>query len=447
MASTRPRQRLEAEPMATTDAAFLVLEEAGLPMHVAGLAILDSAQRAQGLIRLEELRDRVHERLPLLPQLRRRPLMPPLSLERPQWAVDPQVNLDHHLSLHRLAHRASHRHLLTLAAHLHAQPLPRSRPLWEMALIDDLPGGQQALLVKLHHALGDGMAAVETVATLFDEPPAQTDAGRANRPRVRPAFGREADQGLSRVVATAAGIARYLARGPLVPPGPFNGRVGPRRALATADLPLDLIEQARRGLGGTVDDVALAAVALGLDRYLRRAGAQVAGRRLRVMLPVAIPGLRNGPANRVGAIFVDLALGRSPVGCLRQVQEEKAAGRRWHEAPALATALASTELLATPLTAPLTRALARLPFAHLIVSDVPGLLERPLLLGAPLAGAYPLLPLAPSLGLSIGMLTLGRRMGLGVVTDPRLVPGGGTLARDIVAGLSQLAAAGRRRGG
>jgi diacylglycerol O-acyltransferase len=442
-----PRRGPAVEPMAVTDAVFLFLEETGLPMHVAGLAILDPTQRAQGPIRLEELRDRVRERLPLLPHLWRWPLMPPLGLGRLGWTVDPQIDLDRHLSFHRLAGRASGRHLLTLAAHLHAQALPRSRPLWEMALIDDLPGGRQALLAKLHHALGDGMTAVETVATLFDDPPSPTDVTRAGRLRVRPAFGRESDQGLGRFAATAAGVARYLARGPLVPPGPFNGQVGLRRGLAIADLPLDLIERTRQRLGGTVDDVALAAVVLGLDRYLRRTGVRVTRRQLRVMLPVAIPGPRDGPANRVSAIFIDLTLGRPPVESLRQVQEAKAAGRRWHEAPALATALAGTELLATPIVAALARRLAQLPFAHLIVSDVPGLSELPRLLGASLVGAYPLLPLAPRLGLSIGMLTFGGSMGLGVVVDPKLVPHSGMLVREIVTGLSRLAAASHRGDG
>ncbi|HZV49288.1 MAG TPA: wax ester/triacylglycerol synthase domain-containing protein [Candidatus Dormibacteraeota bacterium] len=442
MIATGLGRMLGAEPMAAADATFLFLEAPGLPMHVAGLAILDPARGARGPIRPEELRERVRERLPLLPSLRRRPLAIPFDLGRPLWLADPEFDLDRHLSFHRLPPRAGHRHLLALAARLHAQPLPRRRPLWEMTLIDGLPGGRQALLTRLHHALADGIAGVETVATIFDGPPVTPNADRTSTPRARPAFGRETDPGPA--PATAAGIVRHLARGPLVPPGPFNGRVGPRRAFATADLPMDLIEQVRGTLGGTIDDVALAAVMLGLDRHLRRAGAEVAGRRLRVMLPVAIPGLHDGSANRVSAIFVDLRLGRPPAECLDQVRKAKAAGRRWHEATALATALAGVEFLAAPVQATLARALARLPFAHLIVSDVPGLPEPPRLLGAPLIGAYPLLPLAPCLGLSLGMLTVGRTMGLGVVADPDLVPRAATLARDVVVGLVRLAAAGRR---
>ncbi|HZU18600.1 MAG TPA: wax ester/triacylglycerol synthase family O-acyltransferase [Candidatus Dormibacteraeota bacterium] len=434
---------LGAEPMAAADAAFLFLEGPALPMHVAGLAILDPARRAGGPIRPEELRERVRDRLPLLPRLRQRPLRLPFDLGRPLWVADPAFDLDRHLGFYRLPPRAGWRRLLELTARLHARPLPRRRPLWEMTLVDGLPEGRQALLVRLHHALADGIAGVETVAAIFDDSPATPEAQRSDRPRPRFASGREAGRGPD-PAAVAAGIARRLAHGPLVPPGPFNGRVGPRRAFATADLSLDLIEQTRRDLGGTIDDVALAAVMLGLGRRLRRTGDEAAGRRLRVMLPVAVPARGHNAANRVSAVFVDLRPGEAPLECLRQVQEAKAAARRWHEAPALAVALAGGELLPAPAEAALVRALARLPFAHLIVSDVPGLPEPPRLLGAPLVGAYPLLPLPPSLGLSIGMLTVGRTMGLGVTTDPGLVPGGQALARDVATGLAELAAVGRR---
>jgi diacylglycerol O-acyltransferase / wax synthase len=245
----------------------------------------------------------------------------------------------------------------------------------------------------------------------------------------------------------AVGAGRCLAGGPIATPSPFNGAVGPRRALAVADLSLRDARRIEQQLGGSVDDVVMAAVALGLGRYLRRAGIATEGRRLRAMVPVAMPRPNRDLGTHATAMFLDLPVGAAPVACLHDVVAVKALRRTWHEPLGMHVALEATGSAPPALAAPVTRVLSALPWANVILSDVPPHEEPMTLLGAPLLVSYPLMPLPAAVGLAIAVLTFGDAMGLGVTTDPDLVPGGGDLAADIGAGFASLLDAARAAAG
>lgn len=434
------------ERLGALDASFIQVERQGLPMHVAGLMFLDSASRSRGPIQPAELRRRLRQRLPDLPRLRTRLAEAPLGLGRPAWVPDDHFDLDRHVERFVLAPGGGWRDLLRLAGELHGRLLPRDRPLWRVALIDGLPQGQQALMTTTHHAATDGIAGVEVAHAIFDHPSSQP-AGPAARPNGL--FGAAGNAGgPARVLQAAMGAARYLAGGPVAVPGPFNGPVGPRRALATADLRLEDAVGIKEQLGGTVDDVLLASVALALGRHLQQAGVRTEGLRLRAMVPVSMRAGGNGLGNRVTATFLDLPVDLPPVRCLHHVAAAKALGRTWHEPLGLHVALEAAGLAPPLLAAPVIWMLCSLPFANLIVSDIPGPEEPLSLLGARLTAAYPLMPLAASVGLSIGVLRIGRAMGVGIMTDPDLVPGGEQLAQEVGEAFAELQGAarhGRRR--
>ena len=425
--------------LGTLDAAFVLVEREGMPMHVGGLAVLDSAARPGGPIRPAELRRRLRSRVRELPLLTAR-LVPPLGIGRAAWTPDASFDVRRHIEQWTLAPGSGWPELLQLAGDLHARLLPRDRPLWRMTLIDGLPGGRQALVTTTHHAITDGVAGVEVTQAVFDRPahlapsPAATDGffGAAGR-----------TGGLTRALQAAAGAARYVAGGPVVAPGPFNGAVGPRRVLATADLRLADAVTIKRRLGGTVDDVMLAAVALALGAHLHRLGLPVDGRRLRTVVPVSTLAGGGGLGNHVTATFLDLPVGLPPVRCLHEIAAAKSLHRTWHEPHGIRALLDTSGMAPQAVVSPLTQLLCALPFAHLIVSDVPGPAEPMSLLGAPMVAAYPLMPLTPSVGLSIAVVTIGGAMGVGVTTDPDLVAGGRDLARDIEAAFGALLDAAR----
>ncbi|HEY7201713.1 MAG TPA: wax ester/triacylglycerol synthase domain-containing protein [Candidatus Dormibacteraeota bacterium] len=420
---------MDAEHLGVLERAFVAVERPGLPMHVGGLAVLDPAGRAGEPIRPAELRRRLRAMLRDLPRLRARLDRTPLDLTGPAWIPDAAFDVTRHVECWTLPPGSGRRELLRLAGELHARPLPRDRPLWRMALIDGLAGGRQALLTTTHHAITDGIAGVELTRAVFDRPRRSPDRAAAPAGNF---FGSGAGRSLStRLLQAAAGAARYLAGGPVAVPGPFNGPVGPRRALATADLRLADAIAIKRQLGGSVDDVVLASVALALGAHLRRAGWETEGLRLRTMVPVAIPAARTGLGNHVTATFLDLPVDEPAVPCLHRIAADKAMHRAWHEPLGIRAALDAAGLAPPALAMPLSWLLSSLPAANLIVSDVPGPAEPMCLLGARMVGAYPLMPLTASIGLSIAVVTIAGVMGVGITTDPDLVPGGDELAHEI----------------
>lgn len=417
------------EQLGVLDRGFVAVERPGLPMHVGGLAVLDPASRAGGPIRPAELRRRLRARLGDLPRLRDRLDRAPLDLTGPVWVPDARFDVARHVECWTLPPGGGRLELLQLAGELHARALPRDRPLWRVALIDGLAGGRQALLTTTHHAITDGIAGVEVARAIFDRPPRSPAGAAAANGHF---FGTGAGRSVStRALQAVAGAARYLAGGPVAVPGPFNGPVGPRRALATADLGLADAVTIKRRLGGSVDDVVLASIALALGAHLGRTGRDTEGLRLRALVPVAIPAGGGSLGNHVTATFLDLPLDQPPVRCLHRIAADKAMHRAWHEPLGIRAALDVAGLAPAALSMPLTTLLSSLPVANLIVSDVPGPPEPMSLLGARMVAAYPLMPLSASIGLSIAVVTIGGAMGVGVTTDPDLVPGGDELAREI----------------
>lgn len=428
------------EQLEVMDGAFVLVEREGLPMHVGGLAVLDAAARPGGPIRPAELRRRLSSRLRDLPLLRARLDTAPFGLRRPAWVPDVAFDVRRHVEQWTLAPGAGWAELLALAADMHGRLLPRDRPLWRVALIDGLPGGRQAMLTTTHHAITDGIAGVELTRAIFDHP---AHTAPARPPNGNGFFGSGGGAGgLTRALQATAGAARYLAGGPVAVAGPFNGVVGPRRALATADLRLRDAVAIKRRLGGSVDDVVLAAIALALGTHLRKRGLAT-HRPLRAMVPVSTLAGAGGMGNHVTATFLDLPVDLPPLRCLHAIAAAKALHRTWHEPLGLQAALEVGGRVPLVLASPVTQLLSALPFANLIVSDVPGPPEPMTLLGAPMVGAYPLMPLTASVGLSIAVVTIGGAMGVGITTDPDLVADGDELARDVEAGFRALEDAAR----
>src|SRR5215470_6078755 len=295
---------MATERLGTLDSSFVSLEREGLPMHVAGLAVLNPAARARGPITPAELRRRLRLSMRSLPRLRARLQETPLGLARPSWVSDEHFDVARHLESWTLEPGSGWPELLQLAGELHSRLLPRDRPLWRAALINGLPEGRQALLTITHHAATDGLAGVEVSQAIFDRPRRRPAPASALPPRGFFGAGSATD-GLTHALQAAVGVARYLAGGPIALPGPFNGVVGPKRALATGDLRLDEARTIKQRLGGSVDDVVLTAVALALRQRLERRGLPTEGVRLRAMVPVSTRGRAAGLGNHLTATFID----------------------------------------------------------------------------------------------------------------------------------------------
>ncbi len=394
-------------------------------MHVAGLVMVEPGEP----VTMKELRQMLAARLRRLPRFRQRVLFSPLGLVRAEWSPPGRVDLDAHLFHHTLRRPGRPSQLYALCAHIHETVLSRDRPLWEVHLIDGLLGGGQALVIKTHHSITDGIAGVEVAEALFDP------ADPTRRPGPPPT--RFADSPAPTPLAalqSMLGVAFTAAGGPFVPPGPFNGPLSAHRAFAATTLSMDAVRRAKRRLGGSVDDIVLAIVAAGLRRYLHEVGYQDVPRSLRAMLPVSTrPSSTRGKlGNHVTSIFVDLPLHTDDLSELvHAIATSKSLLRSVHAAAGMSLLIEAAGILPNRLHEAVVRAAAALPYGNLVLSDIPGPDEPLALLGRTLGVTYPMMPLAPGIGLSVAAVSLGGMMGVGITADPELMPNPARLARAI----------------
>jgi len=322
------------------DASFLYLETPSVHQHVGGLAILDPSTRPDGALRIENVVEVIGSRLHLAPRFRQKVLFPPLASGRPVWVDDADFDINFHMRRAALPAPGGRRELIDYVQRVVSRPLDRTKPLWETYLIEGMEGGMSALLTKVHHAMVDGLSAIDLATAVFDfsqipqildvqpwtpEPePSREDLRRDAlleqlRTPVRSAADRAQRvlQAPSRViqqaVTTVQGVTDVLGKG-IAPPSPFNRRVGPNRRFAMMEAPVSSFKEVKRALGGTVNDVVLTVVAGALHRLMRYRKEPTRGRTLRAMVPVSVRSVdeKDALGNRVSSWLVDLPVG--PMG-------------------------------------------------------------------------------------------------------------------------------------
>lgn len=406
------------------EASFLELEHPGIPMNVSGIMVLEGGEP----VTLEQLHGLLASRIRRLPKFRVRVAA---DLTHRVWMPEPRTDLASHLFRHVLHAPASIDRLFDVCAQVHAAPLSREGPLWEIHLVDGLAGRRQAVLVKTHHAIGDGLAGVEVGDVLLD--PVQ--GGKRTHSASPTRYGTATSRTLSTLRALL-GLAFTAAGGPIAIPGPFNGPVGGRRAFAGRVLSMPTIRRIKTELGVSVDDVLVAAVATGLRRYLLDVRYPGVPHALRAMIPVSTRARSRSVTmgNHVTAIFIDLPLDSDDLEKVaRRVSAEKAVLRVMHAADGATMLVEAAGLLPPPVHGFVLGLAARLPFANLVLSDIPGARDPRRLLGRDVVACYPMMPLTPAIGLSVAAISMSDVMAVGVTVDPDLVPEPRRIADSIAA--------------
>ncbi len=215
MANQGHRDRLSA-----VDASFLHQEKQASHMHVGALAIFEGPPPAR-----EDFAAHIESRLGLVPRYRQKLAFPRFEMGRPFWVDDPSFNLDYHVRHTALPKPCSDDQLRQIAGRIFSQRLDRSKPLWEVWLIQGLEQGRFALISKTHHALVDGVAGVDLATVLFDlgPVPTQVEPGELWSPHPEPSDAELVAEGIKGLVRTPR-FARRPRRRSAPEPGPLAGR-------------------------------------------------------------------------------------------------------------------------------------------------------------------------------------------------------------------------------
>ena len=448
------------------DAAFLAMETSSVFGHVGSVCVIDPSTAPEDFT-LERLTRLIERRLHLIPPFRRRLVEVPLGLDQPYWIEDPDFDVEYHVRELGLAAPGDDRQLADQAARLHARPLDRRRPLWELYLIHGLEGGRKAIYTKVHHAAIDGVSGNDILGAVLDQTPegrTEQDAPDWSCDKQPSSVGM-----LARSVVSLAGhplrAARLsydlvksmpgLATGPALrlpfvdslfrrdssdlilgptglraPGTPFNKSVSPHRRWAFVSLPFADVKAVKNAHGCTVNDVVMALSSGALRHWLLDHDALpdaplVAG----VPVSVRSESQQGQGGNRVSSMLAPIPTNLAdPVERLQACHQSMRAAKEQHGALP-ADMLADVAQFAMPaLAGQAARLAARLrlvervnPF-NLIISNVPGPNVSLFYAGARLLSYYPLSAIADGQGLNITVMSYGGQLHFGVIADRDLVP-------------------------
>ena len=438
------------------DEALLRLEGPDAPMHVGWTLLMEGEPPS-----FEQLTHRVADRLELLPRLRRRVMTSPLH--HPLWVDDPGFDLRYHVARLEIPRPGGSRELRGLVGAVLSEPLDPERPLWRLYLLEGLRGGGFAMVAKAHHALVDGLAAVQLARLLvIDEAARRPRTAGYYVPAGEPALAERllaaaVDYGrLGRSVATAgakaiakpgtaAGALRRIA-GTLAPyaikPAPaiaLNEAHGGTRSVAFAELPLAAAEAIGARRLATVTDVVLATAGLALGRHLSRPGDRVS--RLRVLCPISTRAGADASAlgNQISFLLVELPVSQAdPRAALAEVACQMAEHERLRSTEVLDGVLALAKALPLPVRDGIARYVTARRAFNTIIALVPGPSQPVHVFGRLVRAAYPAVPLPRAHGLSIGVLSYRERLHVGLSADPAVVPDLQALARDLTSSFDAL---------
>ena len=432
--------------LSALDSAFLDLDSARAPLHVGWTILVEG--RAPSL---SALRRHVEGRLEHVPRFRRRVARPRFGLGDPRWADDAGFDIARHVHAVTLAPPAGPGELRELAGALLSAPLNSGHPLWRMYLVGGLRGGGWAVVGQAHHALVDGIAAVEVAMLLFDaagHPRAPSTPARwapAPAPSTRAAVGAFARDRLVGAARAARATAATVSHGGDLPgavrelaaPAPataLDRSATHRRAVGFGVTSLQGAREAGRRHGATINDVLLAAATIALGRALRRRGERPAA--VKVLVPVNVRGGGEaaGMGNRISFVTVSLPVAvTDPIAVLRRVRTQTHARKTGGAAAPLEALSEVAELLPGGARRIVARTAARAASFNAVVSNVPGPPVELDLLGCRVSAIYPAVPFLQGHALSIGALSYRGRLHCGVYADATVVPDAAEVARDLEA--------------
>ena len=447
--------------LSSMDAAFLYTEHPTAPMHIGGVDTLD------GPVSLARFREELDAKLAFIPRYRQRLVLAPLNIGHPTWEDDPKFDIKNHVVGVTLPSPGTEEQLKKTAGKLFEGMLDRDKPLWKIYLIDGLKDGRSALVSLVHHCMVDGVSGAELLSVILDpsptpqpvekqpfEPTPIPEPGKLFVEAVWDTLGEQIDN-WSEMQRNMLRMARTIRAGQALPlvrelPGlvrdfakpvkklPFNSRnFSGKRKLSWSSVSFAEARAIRGQCGGTVNDVVLAALGGAVRRYMESHNLKTHKQNLRVMVPVSLRSedQRGSMGNQVSMLPVDVPLGfKDPVKRLQAITERTTILKKartaeglnlmmhlWQGAPPAMQALLGSAVFAPSVQTVLGVALFS-PGLHMVCTNVPGPQIPLYSQGRKVLAHYPLLPVAPGMGLNLGVFSYNHRIHFGLIADANVAP-------------------------
>jgi diacylglycerol O-acyltransferase len=447
------------QAMSVQDAMFLHVENDVTPMHIGGVSIFEGPPPP-----FSELRSMVEGKLHLTPRYRQKVRFVPLGMGEPVWVDDPHFNIDYHLRHSAVPSPGTEDQLRATAARVFSQHLDRSKPLWEIWMVQGLEDDRWALLSKVHHCMVDGVAATDMMSLMFGgsadptngevwlpepEPSdlellAYSARHRVHDPAAQVRFALRAPSEVLR--AAAGGAKALLAAAPAMRPSTssLTGPIGPHRVWSWARVSLADVKEARQALGGTVNDVVLTLITSGYRELLERREEPItADTVVRTMVPVSVraPGEQGEHNNRVSAVFARLPVGiDDPAERLADIRNQMDGIKSSKQAVA-GDALAQLSGFAPPMLLALGSRLAtrsaRLNM-DTATTNVPGPQVALHTLDRKLVASYPFVPIVGTIRIVVAIFSYDGELYFGVTGDRDHAPDVDVLTAGIEADIERL---------
>jgi diacylglycerol O-acyltransferase / wax synthase len=453
------------ERLSVLDELFLHLEGPNTHMHVGGVALFAGPTPDP-----DDVLGVVRARLHMVPRFRQKLAVVPWGLGRPVWVDDAHFNLEYHVRHTALPKPGDDAQLKRLVARTMSQQLDRSKPLWEIWLVERLTPHGFALISKTHHCLIDGISGADIMSVLLDagpEPPAieaqpwhpapepsqeelivDALAERLTSPaeviRTIQTAAMDRHNVVNRVLESAKALGAFIGNSFAAPPSSLNQPVGPHRRFETVLVELDSFKRIKNSFGGTVNDVVLAVVAGGLRRLLEARREPIDGVQFRAMVPVSVRAdqERGALGNRLAALWATLPVAEAdPVTRLREAQRVMEDVKASDQAIGAQVLTTLSEYAPPTILAQAARLVARQRAFNLVVTNVPGPQFPLYCLGREMKEVYPVLPLSENTTLGVALFSYNGSVGFGLLGDYDSAPDIGVLAEGIEKSLAELIAA------
>jgi diacylglycerol O-acyltransferase / wax synthase len=429
--------------LSALDFSFLTNESSSAHMHVGGIMIFEGPPPAY-----EDLLEHVNSRLHLVPRFRQKLAHPPIETGRPFWIDDPTFNLEYHVRHSALPSPGSEEQLRNLASRVFSQQLDRTKPLWELWLVQGLTRKRFAIVSKTHHALVDGVSGVDIATVMFDLKPVPEPVRAQHEwvPSQSPSSAQLAARGVEGIVKVPLRLARRIERaieqprttltqaGELAeaigevawtfadpaPEVPLNVEIGSHRRFVWVRSDLAQFKRIKDELGGTVNDVVLAVVAGGVREWLHGRGIRCEGLEIRAQVPVSIRAKdeRGQLGNKIAAMRAALPVYiEDPVQRLLRVRSQMRDLKESKQALGAEVISRFNDFAPPTLLAQAARINFSTRLFNLVVTNVPGPQVPIYLLGRELEDIFPVGFLPPHQALFVAIMSYNGGINFGLLAD------------------------------